>query len=94
MLTFFDYLRQRAYESIVAGVEDALGSLESESYTTQLNQAVSEPHITETPNLEPQPATPREQKSDEGQLAAPAAESTELPRPRRRGRPRKPRRPS
>ena len=43
MLTFFEYLRQRAFESIVVGVQDALDSLEKEPYKSQLNATANQP---------------------------------------------------
>ncbi len=87
MLTFFDYLRQRACEAVLAGAREALDALESQQHPHESTELVAR---TATRSLESlvdeatqrdEPAAPRPTSS--------AATKDPLPRARRRGRPRK-----
>ena len=88
MLTFFEYLRQRSYESIVAGVQDALDSLEKENYGANLSQPLRQGGQAAPLDLLRQTARP--QQSGSRELANSDAGADAPTRPRRRGRPRKP----
>lgn len=85
MLTFFDYLRQRAYESVLRGAQQALEELESQQNRKE----------AKSPNLTLPPATPnapgeRSEKPSEkasGPESEPESDDELLPAPRRRGRP-------
>ena len=92
MLTFFDYLRRRAFESIVAGVHDALSSLENEEIPSDLAVATNALEKNKSRNSE-------SNASDADKLAKPPLEASQkssesLPPPRRRGRPPKKKKPS
>jgi hypothetical protein len=87
VLTFFEYLRQRSFESIVSGVRDALESLEKEPYSSQFQEAAQQPGRAAAASL-PRAAAGGE-NSDNRQLATVNGQSDALPAPRRRGRPRK-----
>lgn len=66
MLTFFDYLRRRSYESIVAGVHEALESLERDEHaeatstekSPQLSARAPIVSTTEPKHREPDDTTP------------------------------------
>ena len=92
MLTFFEYLRQRAFESIVVGVQEALDSLEREPFKGQLNATVNPPGHAAPLNLQGQATG--SQEAGETQLALVSTAPDSLPPPRRRGRPPKSDRPS
>lgn len=85
MLTFFDYLRQRAYESVLSGAQEALEELE-----TQQNRKEGK-----SPNLKLPVAESDAQAERSGQQSGKPAGSASnsesdddlLPAPRRRGRP-------
>jgi hypothetical protein len=87
VLTFFEYLRQRSYESVVDGVRDALESLEKEPYSSQFQEAAQQKGKTAGATL--QRVTTSEENSDKKQLGTVNGESDAVPAPRRRGRPRK-----
>jgi hypothetical protein len=85
MLTFFDYLRQRAFESVLAGAQEALELLES-----QKNRGKPPKHESNLPDLrliaQAGPvAQPPENNRHEGVHSRDDDEL--LPPPRRRGRP-------
>ena len=92
MLTFFEYLRQRAFESVVNGVQDALDSLENEPYSSQLSATANQPNRRAPANL-PGQVTENED-AGEKQFSLVSTQSDALPPPRRRGRPRKSDQPS
>ncbi len=92
MLTFFDYLRRRAFESIVAGVHDALGSLENEALPSDL--AVATDAFGKNKSRNSGPNASDADKSAEPRLEASSGSSESLPPPRRRGRPPKKKKPS
>ena len=92
MLTFFEYLRKRAFESIVVGVQNALECLEKEPFNTQSSTPANQPGQVASLNLE-LPATEKE-NGGEKQLATGLTGADPLPPPRRRGRPPKSDRPS
>ena len=89
MLTFFEYLRNRAYESIVLGANEALEFLEKE----KSNPAADGSELAGLPrkrkSLDFQ--EPDQQTDNQPQETACSGESAaeDLPAPRRRGRPRK-----
>ena len=85
MLTFFDYLRQRAFESVLAGAREALELLESQM------------EHDEPSNHEPKVPAPRvgaqvgqaakDAESDRPQEDPAKDDGDLLPAPRRRGAP-------
>jgi len=83
VLTFFEYLRRRAFEAIVSGVHEALGTLEDEPLPDELRQrskTVAIPPPRKHEQNQPSGATDDACASNEG--------SETLPAPRkRRGRP-------
>ena len=88
MLTFFDYLRQRAFEAVVAGVNGAFEYLDSHKtfdipklLKPQSNRSVEAHSANERPDRNSHPTSQRD--------AANRTDSeTPLP-PRKRGRPKK-----
>lgn len=79
MLTFFDYLRQRAYESVLTGAQEALDLLERQ-----------ESHSEPKPTKSSLPAPDATNESPQTEVAnTSAADDDLLPPPRRRGRPNK-----
>ena len=85
MLTFFDYLRQRAFESVLAGAQEALELLESQKNRTEPPKHESS---LPAPRLASQPGPTSEQtKTNEPQENPSAGDDELLPAPRRRGRP-------
>jgi hypothetical protein len=85
MLTFFEYLRQRAFESVVAGAQEALDLLESQKNRTQSQEHESN---LAAPCLTAQAGTaakPSENERSQGNLSREDDEL--LPAPRRRWRP-------
>lgn len=96
MLTIFEYLRKRACESIVSGVQDALESLERNGYTgDQVTGSTAEASSrpgADASELEHRP-DPNSASEDTRLLEGKAA-SEDLPPPRRRGRPPKKKRSS
>lgn len=94
MLTLFEYLRKRACESIVAGVQDAVESLDrpSQVHTTDISRP-DPPRVESKSTNEPN-VTPRESLATEFDpekfLTGPAKAregSRELPPPRRQTNP-------
>lgn len=85
MLTFFDYLRQRAHDAVLAGVRDALTTIDGEVFpeVAGADPSLPPPRLRSAlPNLPTQPA--------EGAHAEPTdrgGPDPGLPSPRRRGRP-------
>ena len=79
MLTFFEYLRQRSFESVLSGAQEALQLLEQ-------RKRHDPPGGTETPTSEFK--TPALEKLV-GEIHADGGGQEKLPAPRRRGRPRK-----
>ena len=95
MLTLFEYLRKRACESIVAGVQDAVESLDrrSQVQTTDISRPEL-PRVESKSSSQPN-AAPREHTATEFDpekfLTGPATTregSRELPPPRRQQPPR------
>ena len=86
MLTIFEYLRKRARESVLSGVQDAVEYLDGKSGSSQ--QTVVEHGPTATSDATP-PAVPR--FNPQNYLAGPGpgqnGQPEALPPPRRRGRP-------
>lgn len=82
-MTFFEYLRRRAFESIVAGVHEALETLDSEALPQEFTDSLRDSPLP--------PPRKRDGKQSLPAISAPATKSTgeeeELPAPRRRGRP-------
>ena len=86
MLTFFEYLRQRAFESVIAGVEDAYSHLDS-------NKAFESGKLPTDTSREAQPKQLDDNSEsspahDHGANGSAANKSKPLP-PRKRGRPKK-----
>jgi hypothetical protein len=88
VLTIFEYLRKRARESVMAGVQDAVEYLDGKS-TDVASTASPEKTATTISTATPEPQPFDAQKY----LAIPGptngATTPALPPPRRRGRPRK-----
>ena len=85
MLTFFDYLSQRAFESVLAGAQEALELLESQQNRTEPPKHESS---LPAPRLASQPAPTSDQtKTNEPKENSSPDEDDPLPAPRRRGRP-------
>jgi len=85
VLTFFDYLRQRAFESVLSGAQEALEVLENRHDRSEPSPGNSKGKGSK---LGFQTAKPDKQ----AEIAAKSEESTSdddelLPPPRRRGRP-------
>ena len=91
MLTFFDYLRQRAFEAVVAGVNDAFEYLDSHKSFDSARlpkpqkSGSSKPTEGEPANESPASGSHRSSQSDG---ITKSASDKPLP-PRKRGRPRK-----
>lgn len=85
MLTFFEYLRQRAYESVISGAQEALEELE-----TQQNRKEAKLPNLKLPSADSdapgEPSGPQSAKPT-GSAGNPEREDELLPAPRRRGRP-------
>lgn len=79
MLTFFDYLRQRAYESVLTGAQEALELLERQ-------ESHSAPKSTKS-SLPAPDATNEPPRTKAGNTSA--DDDDLLPPPRLRGRPNK-----
>ena len=85
MLTFFDYLRQRAFESVLAGAQEALELLESQKNRTEPPK--HEPRLP-APRLASQAGPSSEQPKTNAPQENPSQDEDDpLPDPRRRGRP-------
>ena len=85
MLTFFDYLRQRAFQSVLAGAQEALELLES-----QMDRSEPPKLKSNLPALRPssQAGAPAGQSETSSPQADASGEDDELlPAPRRRARP-------
>jgi hypothetical protein len=94
VLTFFDYLRRRAYESIVRGVQEALEFLEKNESSVppgslaQIKSAAANTQLNNK-NIEAETSL-----AETPLLESPAASGRPVLAPRRRGRPRNSERPS
>jgi hypothetical protein len=85
MLTFFDYLRQRAFESVLAGAQEALEVLESQKSRREPPRNASSLAAPRLASQAGAPATQPEEISAQGDDSEDDDEL--LPAPRRRGRP-------
>ena len=82
MLTFFEYLRRRACQSVVEGVQDALSSIDSQEFDDAVIKSNESIDVAEEYDDESGvPAFPANQRA--------STQSEQLPPPRRRGRPKK-----
>jgi hypothetical protein len=85
VLTFFDYLRQRAFESVLAGAQEALELLECQK---SRNEPEAEESRLPTPALASQAGPSAKQAENQSLQENPPVEDDQpLPVPRRRGRP-------
>jgi len=86
VLTFFDYLRQRAFQSVLAGAQEALELLES-----QKNLGSPKADVPKLPAPVPDGQTEPTAKQEGNKLLnnPPVVDDQLLPSPRRRGRPHK-----
>ena len=93
MLTFFEYLRQRAYQSILAGAQEALHNLDGngaqmppapsqQQETAPLKELKGPQAASSLPSLDPQEFDPDAYLNHPSGLAP-----HQIPPPRRRGRP-------
>ena len=72
MLTLFKYLRQRAFESVISGVEEAIEQLETDGYfdklaarvSNQLHIIVEKAAATGQDSQEPQQSGPQSQAAE------------------------------
>ena len=87
MLTVFDYLRQRVYESVLSGAQEALEELESQQNRKDGKSPTPKLAATQ-PNAQVKRSA---EQSDKPFFPASNSESDDelLPAPRRRGRPEK-----
>lgn len=87
VLTFFEYLRRRAFESIVEGAEEAVDFLEAktERHSSNAEKALTQTLIKLDSEREQECSPPTNASDSEGLLAE---SDPSLPPPRRRGRPR------
>lgn len=87
VLTFFEYLRRRAFESIVEGAEEAVGFLEakSERRSSNTEKSLTQALMKLDSGREQESAPPANAPDSEGLLAE---GDPSIPPPRRRGRPR------
>lgn len=94
MLTFFEYLRQRSFEAVVAGVHDAFEYLDS-------HKTFDNPKLSQGPNdrlsakknglAQSPPAKAENSNTQQGSGATTSLSNPERKlQPRKRGRPRKP----
>lgn len=89
MLTFFEYLRNRAYESIIEGASEALAYLEKEektSFEKMTEAAVLPPRKRESIGSENK-SNESDPETHESVLQDDSVETSQAPR--KRGRPRK-----
>ena len=85
MLTFFDYLRQRAFQSVLAGAQEALELLESQKDRSEPPKHESN---LPAPRLAPQAGVPAKQpETNSSQEDVSGSDDGQLQAPRRRGRP-------
>ena len=85
MLTFFDYLRQRAFQSVLAGAQEALELLESQKDRSEPPKHQSN---LPAPRLPSQAGAPAKQPETSSPQANDSGDDDEqLPAPRRRVRP-------
>lgn len=84
MLTFFDYLRQRAFESVLTGAQEALELLESDKNRDAPPTADLQ---TSNRSLDFQPGEQSKPAENDPEDESPTNEDKDLlPPPRRRGR--------
>jgi hypothetical protein len=85
VLTFFDYLRQRAFESILAGAQEALEHLENEHTSDRTDgHASRRPSAALAP---PEDGAQRKAQNNAPRNISVPEDDDPLPPPRRRGRP-------
>ena len=84
MLTFFDYLRQRAFESVLAGAQEALEVLEDQRNHVE-PKAVPAPEAKRSLDFRPNEGSKQEEKTSNNDTDA--ADDDPLKPARRRGRP-------
>ncbi len=87
MLTFFEYLKQRAYESILEGAQEAFDYLEAKNCSSSSTADVTLTKTLEA--MDSQPGLEKQQNVNNPSHVKPDASGSEqpLPPPRRRGRP-------
>jgi len=85
VFTFFDYLMRRAFESVLAGAQDALAVLESQKNRSE--PKAGEPRLPATAPAAQAGSPPKksENRAPQGRLSL--ADDDPLPPPRHRGRP-------
>jgi hypothetical protein len=84
VLTFFDYLRQRAFESVLSGAQEALEFLESQKTLNEPKRKLPRPNQSATDDRTQSAPKQVEDKSEKG---AAKASDENIPPPRDRGRP-------
>ena len=84
MLTFFEYLRQRAFESVLAGAQEALEFLESQQALDGAKQAI--PQLSQPATDDPGLASPAH-VVDKSDKATAESNDDSIRAPRDRGRP-------
>lgn len=91
MLTLFEYLRQRAFEAVIEGTQDAVSFLESQGSFDRAKGAGEAYSRRDPASLEAKSANEDEKQDRTAGEATPDRVLVEkpLPAPRRRGRPKK-----
>ena len=84
MLTFFDYLRQRAFESVLSGAQDALDFLERKKSFNESAKQLPQP--ADSLDDDP-PKAPRKKVADAASTPPPKDDDKPIAAPRDRGRP-------
>jgi hypothetical protein len=84
VLTFFDYLRQRAFESVLSGAQDALNFLERQKSFNESKKHLLKP--AESP-VDETPQAPRKKVADKTPTRPPKGDDKPIEPPRDRGRP-------
>ena len=85
MLTFFDYLRRRAFESVLAGAQDALAVLESQKNRNEPKSGEPRLPAPAPASQAGPPPSKSENRAPQGRLSL--VDDHPLPPPRHRGRP-------
>ena len=85
VLTFFDYLRQRAFESVLSGAQDALEFMEKQKVLHEPKRAL--PHLTQTLSDGRGPSS-ETKMTGQSDASSTNGDNDPLPAPRDHGRPR------
>lgn len=86
MLTFFDYLRQRAFESVLSGAQDALDALERQKSFSESKKQLPNPADVDGDDQTPRP---RKKVASQAVAPPPTGDDKPIPSPRDQGRPKR-----